>query len=284
MNRFMTALFSAALFMFASSVSAFEVTGLAVPESFIVDPSTGNYYISNINGQPLDKNGNGFITRLNPDGSVGQLKFIDGTRSGVTLNAPKGLLIRGGTLYVSDIDHVRAFDKISGAPVGDIDLTSFKPKFLNDLAMDKRGKLYISDMGTNRLFAVDTSKGYKASVLVSDKRLASPNGIRFHKKRNGLVVATWDSGEIFHIDLTGKIRPFMKTKLDTGLDGVDFDDEGNLYVSSFTGGKVFRVNKRGRVDVLASGLVTPADISLDRKKRLVLVPSFNGNRAFTLDY
>src|SRR3989338_7111047 len=91
-------------------VSAFEVQGLKTPESFIADPSTGNYFISNING-----------------GGPG------GKNNDITLNAPKGLDIIGNILYVSDIDFVRGFDKETGKLLHDLDFKTFNPSSLNDL-------------------------------------------------------------------------------------------------------------------------------------------------------
>ena len=45
----------------------FDVPDLETPESFIVDPSNGEYYISNINGSPVTRDNNGFITKLRSD-------------------------------------------------------------------------------------------------------------------------------------------------------------------------------------------------------------------------
>lgn len=272
--------------LFAASVSvAFEVANLSVPESFIVDDDTGYYYISNINGKPTEKNNNGFITKLNPDGTLLDKKFVQGGEKGVTLNAPKGLLISGGLLYVSDIDFIRVFDKKSGGLKREIDIRSFDPKFLNDLAMDYNGRIYATDMGANRIYRIDPAQHDKVELFASGDEFASPNGIRFTKRNGKLLVAMWDTGELLWIDLFGKTRKYVtKKKLDTGLDGLDFDEDGNLFVSSFTSGKIFRISNEKGLEELVTDLVSPADISLDRKNRLILVPSYNGNRAFTLNY
>ena len=272
--------------LFAASVSvAFEVANLSVPESFIVDDATGYYYISNINGKPTEKNNNGFITKLNPDGTLLDKKFVQGGKKGVTLNAPKGLLISGEFLYVSDIDHIRVFDKKSGDLKREIDFRSFDPKFLNDLAMDYNGRIYVTDMGANRIYRIDPTQYDKVKLFASGDEFASPNGIRFTRRNGKLLVAMWDTGELLWIDLFGKTRKYVtKKKLDTGLDGLDFDEDGNLFVSSFTAGKIFRISIEKGLEELVTDLVSPADISLDRKKRLILVPSFSGNRAFTLNY
>src|SRR5712691_7878176 len=92
------------------------VEGFLTPESVLHDPVQDIYFVSNINGSPTAKDNNGFISRVRPDGAVENLKFIEGGHGGVTLNAPKGLAIRGDTLWVADIDVVRSFDAKTGAP------------------------------------------------------------------------------------------------------------------------------------------------------------------------
>ena len=64
--------------------------------------------MSSINGQILEKDGNGYISRLSPDGKVVSAKWVTG------LNAPKGLRSAGGVLWVADIDEVVAIDIGSG--------------------------------------------------------------------------------------------------------------------------------------------------------------------------
>src|SRR2546427_258967 len=66
-------------------------SGIKAPESVLYDVAGDQYLVSNINGQPLDKDGNGFISRLTPEGRVAELKWIAGGTKGVTLNAPKGM-------------------------------------------------------------------------------------------------------------------------------------------------------------------------------------------------
>src|SRR5215831_227134 len=89
------------------------------PESVLYDPQADIYLVSNINGTPLAKDNNGFISRVSPDsGKVVQLKWIAGGANGVTLNAPKGMGIVGDTLFVADIDVVRMFNRTTGAPMG----------------------------------------------------------------------------------------------------------------------------------------------------------------------
>ena len=100
------------------------VQGFLAPESVLHDSTQDIYFVSNINGSPMAKDNNGFISRVRPDGAVENLKFIEGGRSGVTLNAPKGLALEGDTLWVADIDVVRAFDAKTGAAIDTVSLAS----------------------------------------------------------------------------------------------------------------------------------------------------------------
>ena len=91
---------------------AFRVDGLKTPQSFIVDPALGNYFISNINGNPVSRDNNGFIIKLDRSGKL--LLSIRGGSPQITLHAPDGLALKDNHLYVTDIDSVRWFDKNSG--------------------------------------------------------------------------------------------------------------------------------------------------------------------------
>src|SRR5205085_11405116 len=113
--------------------STFADSGIKAPESVLYDVAGDQYLVSNINGQPLDKDGNGFISRLTPEGRVAELKWIAGGAKGVTLNAPKGMGIKGDTLFVADIDAVRMFNRETGAPTGPRTVPG--AVFVNDIAI-----------------------------------------------------------------------------------------------------------------------------------------------------
>ena len=120
-------------------------SGLNTPECAIHDEKADIYIVSNINGNPLGKDKAGFISRVAPSGKILDLKWIDGSAEGITLNAPKGLAIVGDTLYAADVNAVRKFDRVSGKPTGVIELKG--SSFLNDLASGPDGKVYVSDSG-----------------------------------------------------------------------------------------------------------------------------------------
>lgn len=270
------------LLIFSESVSAFEVQGLKTPESFIADPSSGNYFISNINGGgPGGKDDDGFITKLDKDGKVINLAFVDGKNKDIILNAPKGLDIIGNVLYVADIDFVRGFDKETGKLLYDLDFKAFNPSSLNDLTHDSQGNLYVSDWIGNFIFKIEARNNHKVSVVAKGNTLGGPNGLNIHPKTNKLLNVTWETGKVQEIDSSGNIKILVEDKRFKTLDGIDFDNNGNMFVSSFTGGEVYKITPDLKVDVFLKGLTSPADINIDRKNNLLLIPSFEGNSAKT---
>ena len=261
---------------------AFEVRGLATPESFQVDPETGEYYISNIQGAPTRKDDNGFITHLDARGRVLDLRFVDGARPEVTLHAPKGLAIVGDVVYVTDIDAIRGFDKQTGTPRVNLDLSRFGAVFLNDLTADAQGILYVSDMVGNFILKIHTREEHRVEPFLRSPVLGGPNGLALDPRTGHLLVATWGTARILEIGPDRRVRTRVRHPAFQNLDGLVVTPEGTLYVSSFTAGKIFRVLPDGTVQTFRSGLASPADIGLDLRKGWLLVPYFEANWAETL--
>jgi DNA-binding beta-propeller fold protein YncE len=278
----MTRLFQSCLAIFTwtfglGTALAFQVSGMKTPESIIVDPKTGYYYVSNINGHPLKKDNNGFISKIGPDGKLIDLHFISGGRKGVHLNAPKGLTLFENHLYVTDIDTVRRFDIATGKFLGSIDFSLLNAKFLNDIATDNN-KIYISDTLGNFLFSIEPKNHYKVGVLAQGLALGRPNGLVYEETYKRLLVATWKTGKILSVDQKGNILTVFRKKGLKDLEGIDLDLDGNIIFSSFSEGTIFKLKNYEHLEIIKSGLKTPADISIDKTKKLILVPSFDGNQ------
>ncbi|HET8579832.1 MAG TPA: hypothetical protein VFL31_02435 [Nitrospiraceae bacterium] len=271
------------------SIEALQITGLQAPQSFLADPSGEQYFISNINGDPELKDNNGFITKLDRDGKLVNLEFIKGGEGQTILHAPKGMAIVGQVLYVADLDMVRGFDKSSGQPVVTVSLMNHakaekgQNTALADLVHDGHGLLYASDTNANTVYRIDTTKEHAISVLVRDAALAGPRGLAVHPKTGHLIVVSWDKGKILEVSGEGTITELVSNSFFSSrfrnLDGVDFDQWGNMYVSDFTTGKIWRMRPDRHFDVIAEFLPTPADIAVDRTKNLILVPYLYGNAA-----
>ncbi len=252
-------------------------TGLSTPESVLYDADADRYLVSNINGKPDGKDNNGFISVLSPDGTTTTLKWIEGGKEKTKLDAPKGMGLNGGVLYVADITSVRMFDAKTGAPKGDVAIPG--STFLNDIAVGPDGKVYVSDTGvkmgakgfeptgSDAVYVIE--KG-KAKPLAKGKDLGGPNGLLVTDK--GVVVLAMGSGEVYLLDDKGKKQEASKPP--TGmLDGVvPLGDQ--LLVTSWEGSALYKGQLGGTYEKVLGDQKSPADIGYDTKRGRVLVPHF----------
>jgi DNA-binding beta-propeller fold protein YncE len=113
------------------------------PESVIYSPKQDILFVSNIDGKPNEKDQKGFISKVSPsNGNIIELSWITG------LNAPKGMAIYNNTkLYVSDITDLVEIDITNGKIIKRFNAPG--SVFLNDVASDNHGNIYVSDTGTN---------------------------------------------------------------------------------------------------------------------------------------
>ena len=262
----------------AAPTAVFRITeGIATPESVLYDEANDRYLVSNINGKPDEADNNGYISEVSPDGKVLKEKFIAGGAAKVKLDAPKGTGISAGVLYVSDISVVRLFDLKTGAPKGEIKVPG--ATFLNDIAVAKDGRVFVSDSGiksgaagfdptgTDAVYLIE--KG-KLKTVAKSKDLGGPNGLLVVD--NGVLVDTFGSDEIYRLDEKGVKQDV--TKVPTGgLDGLVRAGD-SLLVSSWQGSAVYRGTLGGKFELVLGELKGPADIGFDSKRKRVLVPRF----------
>lgn len=257
---------------------AAQITGLESPNSFVGDPSVKEYFISNINGEPDARDNNGFITKLNAEGKIIHLKFIQGGVENISLHAPKGMALVGSVLYIADLDQLKGFDKTSGKLIATVSFPASPTRrvSLTDVAAAPDGMLYVSDLAANSIYRIDPSDHHRVDLLIHDERLAGPAGIAIHPVTNRLVTVSWHKGKIHEIAPDGQLTELESNGFFTGrfqnLSGVDFDQWGNMYVSDITKGKIWRMTRDHRFQVIAEYLPAPADIGIDRANNLILVP------------
>lgn len=274
----------------ASSVPASATklgeTDMKAPESARYDPELDVFYVSNVNGNPSQHDGNGFIAIVRADSLGAAMKtLVEGGKNGATLDAPKGLALTGDTLWVADINHVRAFNRRTGAPIVDIDLTSQKATFLNDITVGGDGSLYVTDTGiamdangamshpgVDQIFKIS---GGKATALRPDS-LDAPNGIAWDKANGRFIVAptggknvkTWKEGDKAAATLVSGPGQY---------DGVEILADGRVLVTSWADSAV-HVIQNGTLSTLVRGVNGPADIGVDTKRNVLAIPRLADNK------
>ena len=85
----------------------------------------------------------GFVSLINPDGSVHTPKWIGATRDGLELYDPLGSAISNGVLYTVDVGYVRLFDLETGRPLRSIPVP--ESTILNGIAVADDGTVYASN-------------------------------------------------------------------------------------------------------------------------------------------
>jgi sugar lactone lactonase YvrE len=251
--------------------------GLEAPESALYDADLDVYLVSNINGDPSGKDDNGFISRIVPDTKNFELKWIDGAAADVTLNAPKGMALRGNLLLVADIDTVRLFDRKTGKPAGAWPVPN--SVFLNDLAVGPGNVLYATDTspqnpGAAAVYRFESDQKVP-TALARGEALGAPNGLAITPE--GPLFVTYQSNKIMRIK--GKDAPpeTVATLPSGQLDGIERLSDGSFVVTSWEARAVFRVSPGGQARQIIGGLISPADLGVDTKRGRLLIPELTKN-------
>ena len=264
------------------------VDGLSGAEAVSYDSAHDAYYVSNVNGSVGVKDGNGFITRITADGRVNALHFIQGGRNGVELNGPMGSRIRDDTLWVLDIDALRAFDAGTGAPLATVDLRPLQPLLPNDLTFGPDGDIYITDTGlhvspdgtseqtsTDRIYWVTRDR--RVTVVLEDSLLNAPDGIAWDPRGERLLLApiggrtiqAWQPGHREPMDLAAGPGAF---------DGLEVEADGRVLLTSWNDSSVLELRGGHLVRRIGPLGAPPADISLDARRSRLGVAFLTANR------
>lgn len=240
-------------------------TLLTTAECVIYDKNTQIIFVANVNLNPWDKDGNGFISKLDLDGNIVSLKWVEG------LHGPKGMEIVGNSLFVNDIDQTVEIDIPSGKIVGGTKIGG-EPT-LNDITASSDGTLYASGSNSQKVFRIADKK----VEIFLDGDLGRPNGLLWEKDR--LLMLTNNTQRLMSIDWQSKEQTVLVDSLGHA-DGIEAIGDGSYLVSNWKG-QLFYISqdmtKTKLLDTINEG-INAADIDYIQEKELLLVPTFFDNR------
>lgn len=260
-----------------------ELKGLDAPESVVFDPASNALYVSNIGGKIWQKDDNGFIAKVSPDGKMIERQWVTG------LSSPTGLALDGGKLYVADIDQLVEIDITSKSIAKRY--PALGAKWFNDVASDGRGAVYVADSATNTIWRL---KDGKFEAWLTDDALNAPNGL--YVEGDTLLVAPFgampENGKdarlatLLKVSLSDKSIKQLGTGLAFGnLDGVKPIERGVYLVTDWASGPLYRVDSQGNVVRLLDLRQGTADVNFLPETKTILIPLMLDNTlaAYKLD-
>lgn len=242
------------------------------PESVYYCKKQNALFVSNINGKPLEKDNNGFISKLSLEGNLIKLEWIKG------LHAPKGMGIYKERLFVTDIDRIAEIDIKSEKIIRFYDVPD--AKFLNDIVVDVSGRIFISDMQTNKIYLLYNGV---LELWLEGEAFSGPNGLCISKEY--LYIGTND--KIVRANIRAKAH--SDYILNTGgIDGLTCVEDDKFIYSDWSGNIYITTLGKETEKLLSTApqKINAADFGYDPERKIIYVPTFYDNRvmAYKVNY
>ncbi len=154
--------------------------------------------------------------------------------------------------------------------------------FLEGPVFDANGNLFVTDVPFGRIFRIDPAGEWD---LVAEFD-GEPNGMKFLNERE-LLIADYKNGLVVADIASGRTRPLMERRNSErfkGINDLTFDSKGNLYFTDQgqsglhdPTGRVFRLGRDGRLDLLLDNVPSPNGIVLSLDEKILYVAVTRGN-------
>jgi sugar lactone lactonase YvrE len=253
--------------------------GFDAPEAAVHDVVDDVYLVSNVGDLFSDAN-DGFISRLAPDGTVIDWRWIEGDDDH-PLISPTGMTVQGRTLYIVDRTALRRYDLRTRSWLAPIELPD-DGFFYNDVCSAGEGRIFVT--GTDLSIVLEDNPDARGALYVIQggsvtrflpaADVGNPNGCI---SRGGITwVSFLPEGGIYSANPAGRIRLEAATPGAGMIDGIVFAG-GSYYVTSWVASAVYRVAANGKDLEEVFGLEAPASLGYDARRAQLIVPSLFTN-------
>ena len=229
---------------------------LRKPESVLYDPTSNSLYVSSM--------GAGTIVRFSTDGKLIKNDWVTG------LTSNKGSAIFNGLLYTAETSSVAVIDVAKASVIKHIQVEG--SQMLNDLAVDSKGIIYVSDSRGAKVYRIEGDK-----PVVYLENLQGVNGLL--PVNTDLYVLT--STSVVKVDKDKQMKT-IADGFESGLDGIVMVAENEFIISNYKG-LLYYITADGTRQVLLdtrSKGIWSNDIGYDGKTKTLFVPSFGTNQVF----
>lgn len=224
------------------------------PESVLYDATSNSLYVSSM--------GSGSVVRLDNNGMVIKKDLVTG------LNSNKGSALFNGLFYTAETSAIAVIDVDKGTIVKRIPVEG--AIMLNDVAMDSKGAIYVSDTRAGKVYKIEGDK-----PIVYLENMPGANGLL--TVNTDLYVLTSTSFQ--KVD-ANKVVTKIADGFESGLDGIVMIAENEFIISNYQG-ILYYVKADGikqlLIDTRANHIMSN-DISYNSKTQTLYVPSFSTNR------
>jgi len=224
------------------------------PESALYDPTSNSLYVSSMNA--------GSVVQMDLNGKVIKKDWASG------LNSNKGSAFFNKQFYTAETAAVAVIDVEKNAIVKRIPIEG--AQMLNDLAIDSKGVIYVSDTRAGKVYRIEGDK----PVLYLEN-MPGANGLL--TVGTDLYVLT--SNSFLKVD-AAKTTTKIADGFENGLDGIVMVAEKEFVISNYQG-ILFYIKSDGTKQLLLDSRpnrIMSNDIGYDSKTRTLYVPSFITNR------
>lgn len=227
--------------------------GFCEPETVLALPDD-TLLVSNV--CDFRQRGNGFLSLLSAQGEALDWRVLEG------LDAPLGMALTGGQLYLVDNNRLKIF-AWPGFEL--LQTTDLETTVANDLAVSDEGVVYVTD--TARHQVIRLSPDGTQSVLTGEARFKGANGIALY---NGKLYV---GGErLWRVDLDDDTVETIGPDWITDIDGIEFEPDGTLQVTPVAG-PLIRFEGENDLVVFAGPGVSSANHGYAAKLQLALIPT-----------